>query len=95
MTGDLDEDLREELLRPVARDQEVRNRIIELGLGGSPEADAVAQEVEDIDRENTDWLRGVVESQGWPRSSKVGRAGANAAWLLAQHADRIRHDSVV
>ena len=36
---------------------------------------------------NTQWLKNVVERHGWPGHSLVGRDGAAAAWLLAQHAD--------
>lgn len=32
-------------------------------------------------------LRRIVDDIGWPTISKVGQAGADAAWLLAQHAD--------
>lgn len=39
------------------------------------------------DHRNTNWLKGVVDENGWPRISKVGKAGARAAWLLTQHAD--------
>ncbi|HEY0314232.1 MAG TPA: DUF6624 domain-containing protein [Allosphingosinicella sp.] len=39
------------------------------------------------DERNTDWLRAEVERSGWPARSTVGGAGAEAAWLLVQHAD--------
>ena len=39
------------------------------------------------DHENTRWLKRVVEMNGWPRISDVGEKAADAAWLLAQHAD--------
>lgn len=41
-----------------------------------------------VDTANTAWLRAVVESHGWPGRSTVGTDGANAAFLLVQHADR-------
>ena len=40
------------------------------------------------DAENTAWLETHVGEKGWPTISEVGEKGANAAWLLAQHADR-------
>jgi hypothetical protein len=40
-----------------------------------------------IDAENTAWLERVVAEHGWPGTSIVGERGAEAAWLLAQHAD--------
>jgi len=40
-----------------------------------------------IDTENTKRLGEIVERHGWPTSTLVGKDGANAAWLLVQHAD--------
>lgn len=39
------------------------------------------------DHDNTEWLKGVVASQGWPTRTKVGDSAATVAWLLVQHAD--------
>ncbi|MBX7104745.1 MAG: hypothetical protein K1X57_11735 [Gemmataceae bacterium] len=41
-----------------------------------------------VDTENTAWLGEIVDRHGWPTFTLVGRDGANAAWLLVQHADR-------
>lgn len=41
-----------------------------------------------IDGENTAWMKQVIEKYGWPDRAMVGREGAQAAWLLVQHADR-------
>ncbi|MEU2930555.1 DUF6624 domain-containing protein [Streptomyces sp. NPDC007251] len=43
-----------------------------------------------IDRDNTAWLKMVVGQHGWPGVDLVGEEGADAAWLIAQHAD---HDA--
>jgi len=32
-------------------------------------------------------LKAIIDAQGWPTISQVGKDGAQAAWLLAQHAD--------
>ncbi|RKF19371.1 hypothetical protein D6851_13050 [Altericroceibacterium spongiae] len=40
------------------------------------------------DETNTTWLKQVVQQQGWPTISRVGKQAAGNAWLLAQHADR-------
>jgi hypothetical protein len=40
-----------------------------------------------VDFENTQWLKAHVAAKGWPKYSEVGEKAANAAWLLAQHAD--------
>jgi hypothetical protein len=40
-----------------------------------------------LDRRNTEWLKEIVEAEGWPTISKVGAPASQQAWLLAQHAD--------
>jgi hypothetical protein len=39
------------------------------------------------DRLNTEWLKKIVEAEGWPTISKVGAPASQQAWLLVQHAD--------
>lgn len=41
-----------------------------------------------IDWDNTTWMIQVIEKHGWPGRAMVGRNGAQAAFLLVQHADR-------
>jgi Sulfotransferase family len=41
----------------------------------------------EMDSANTAWFGTIVEQLGWPGRSLVGEDGAEAAWLLAQHAD--------
>ncbi|MBO3752978.1 hypothetical protein J5X84_43615 [Streptosporangiaceae bacterium NEAU-GS5] len=67
-----DDELRDELLRRKAVDQEMRR-------SDSPDPA--------VDEDNTRWLEAVVEERGWPLVSQVGEEAAFAAWLLAQHAD--------
>lgn len=74
--------LRAELAKRVAKDQELRNRANERGGDQALTAQIVA-----TDRDNTAWLKRIVVAQGWPPISKVGRDGAQNAWLLVQHAD--------
>jgi hypothetical protein len=70
----MNEELRAELLRRVAADQEARHALdVELMMAA--------------DGENLPWLRQVITEVGWPGQSLVGEDGAHAAWLLAQHAD--------
>jgi hypothetical protein len=71
----MNEELRAELLRRAAADQEAR-RALDL------------QAMAAADGENLPWLRKVITDAGWPGTSLVGEDGAHAAWLLAQHADR-------
>jgi hypothetical protein len=66
-------ELRAELLALRDRDQKA------MGAGGA-EKDAVV-------RAGASRLKDIVREQGWPTLSQVGKDGAQAAWLLAQHAD--------
>lgn len=74
--------LRRELAARVEKDQDLRNRWIQ-----NTDDKQLGEQLSQVDRDNTAWLKGVVKAQGWPSISKVGRDGAQAAWLLAQHAD--------
>jgi hypothetical protein len=71
----MDEELRAELLRRVERDQAARRAL-------------ARDDMDAADAENLPWLKRVIDEVGWPGRSLVGNDGANAAWLLAQHADR-------
>ncbi len=46
------------------------------------------QQVMAIDRANQIWLARILNRYGWPGRSLVGKDGADAAWIIAQHADR-------
>lgn len=70
----VDPALRRELLELAAKDQKTRE---------GADADAVHA----LDRENTQRMKEVVAKYGWPGKKVVGSDGANAAWLLVQHAD--------
>lgn len=49
----------------------------------------VGTRVEQIDRDNTVFLKAEVDRRGgWPPKSDVGDGGAHFSWLLVQHADR-------
>jgi hypothetical protein len=75
--------LREELLRRLELDQ-APMREMRVGQGVDPE---VMERLTATIRDNAMWLAGVIDEWGWPGRSLVGDDGANAAWLLAQHAD--------
>jgi hypothetical protein len=90
------ESLRKELLHRVEEDQVARQKMIDL-LKRSPTKGPAelkkqldtpeAKKVEEIDKKNTAWMKQVVKRHGWPGKTLVGTDGANAAWLLVQHAD--------
>jgi hypothetical protein len=95
-------ELRRELLSREKEDQDARNVWVawlkKSGVTGviitdklSPEQraeyDKVEAGVKQTDQANTAWLKAIVAKQGWPTIGLVGGDGANAAWLLVQHAD--------
>ena len=67
-------ELRQELLDRMQCDQEARKT-------------ATPDQWEKVDRDNQQWLKGVIAEFGWPGKSLVGRDGAHAAWVIAQHAN--------
>jgi len=72
-------ELRGELLRMKAADQAVRD----LPLTSEGEEKVLSA----VDAVHTARLKAIVAAQGWPTMAQVGQDGADAAWLLAQHAD--------
>ena len=76
-----DAPLRRELLARVAKDQAARDAVT------GPTDEAGLARMREVDRENTAFLKEAVAKHGWPGKRVVGVDGANAAWLLAQHAD--------
>ncbi|WBB53841.1 DUF6624 domain-containing protein [Verrucosispora sp. WMMD573] len=84
----MDDELRCELLALANEDQRVRNSVsVRAGPGGEI-PDDLAREWARVDERNAARLAEIVSEHGWPTRSLVGDDGANAAWLLAQHADR-------
>lgn len=96
-------ELRGELLARTRTDQDARKALTRWmkdhgpdGAGGAAartdeekaELAKLTARVKAADEDNTKWLQGVVEKHGWPTNTLVGTDGANAAWLLVQHADR-------
>ena len=77
--------IRQELLDRMLRDQEQRRLVLE----SSSDEKRIRQLME-LDRKHTAWMKSLVEKQGWPTITMVGRDGASAAFLLVQHAD---HDA--
>ena len=69
--------LREELLKMAALDQKAR----QVAENGDFNA------LHYVDARNQARLKEIVAQYGWPTFEMVGEDGANASWLLAQHAD--------
>ena len=86
----MDPGLREELLGMAATDQDARQRldcrVHRDGAMSEPEL-AAAEHLRAVDAANTARMKRIVAERGWPGRSLVGDDGAQAAWLLVQHAD--------
>jgi hypothetical protein len=86
----MDPGLREELLHMAATDQDARQRLDchPRRDGGMSEQElAAAEHLQAVDAANTARMKRIVAERGWPGRSLVGDDGAQAAWLLVQHAD--------
>jgi hypothetical protein len=83
-----DEVLRRELLTRLDAEQAVRLALARKQQQGLAADSLDVERVLAIDTANTAWLQRVVLERGWPGRSLVGVDGANAAFLLVQHADR-------
>lgn len=87
-------ELRVELLARRTADQGLRVKLLALlrKNAGKVEGDALeeykalAGEIHERDENNTAWLKETIQAHGWPGFAAVGKDGAEAAFLLAQHA---------
>jgi hypothetical protein len=78
----LNEQLRQDLLAMRVEDHRVRQELIDSGELGGP----YVPRMEDVHRRNAARLREFIERYGWPAEDVAGPDGAEAAWLIAQHA---------
>jgi len=69
-------ELRKELLKRVREDQRVRT-----------DEKTTVEEWKRVDAENTAYMKSVIEKYGWPGFEAVGEDGAQAVFLMIQHAD--------
>jgi hypothetical protein len=76
------EALRLELLRLRDEDQAVRAELAADGLL----SDGYHPRMEEVHRRNAARLAEVIGQRGWPGRAIVGDDGADAAWMIAQHA---------
>jgi hypothetical protein len=71
--------LADELVEMARADQDLRKEVI------ARSAPRDTKDLERLDAMNTDRLKAIVASIGWPGISVVGERAADAAWLLLQH----------
>jgi len=72
--------LREELLRMIKLDQSVR-------IGVDLRDPAIQEKMRSIDAANLSRLKEILQKYGWPGPGLVGKDGAEAAFIIVQHAD--------
>jgi hypothetical protein len=77
--------LRSELLKRVEQDQAIRNELISKGARNPDKA--ILARMQAIDTANTERMKAIIRQYSWPGPELVGRDGAEAAFLLVQHAD--------
>jgi hypothetical protein len=58
-----------------------------LAMQAADQAERTGEASGNHDEERTDRLREIIAAFGWPTWDLVGRDGATAAWLMAQHSD--------
>ncbi len=78
----VNEALRLELLEMRSEDLSVREELLESGQRGG----AYVPCMEAIHIKNAARLRELIAEHGWPAEDIAGKDGAEAAWLIAQHA---------
>ena len=82
MFGVINEELRRELLSMKEEDLRVREELLAAGELGGP----YHPRMEAVHVKNATRLRELIAEQGWPAEDLAGVDGADAAWLIAQHA---------
>ena len=75
----------QELLKRVSEDQRIRSELIKKGID-HPDPVLLAQ-MNRTDAINTARIGVIIKQHGWPGPKLIGRDGADAFFLLAQHAD--------
>lgn len=82
MVENINENLRQELLAMREKDQSTRKRLAATG----ELFDGYNAEMEAVHLDNARRLEELIDEHGWLGISKVGEDGADAAWLIVQHA---------
>ena len=82
-------DLAFEINAMAMADQEVRNRIFNKTKNSQASFNEVEmRELTAMDHDNTQRMKSIVKTYGWPTIALVGKEASSNAWLLVQHADQ-------
>ncbi len=79
----MNKELHDELLAMKHEDQRVLQELVDSGKLGTVE---YHPRIKAVHERNTARIKGVIEQYGWPGISLVGKEGAEAVWLIVQHA---------
>jgi hypothetical protein len=79
----LDKELSDELLSMQHEDQKTLQELIDSGELGTAE---YHPKIKEVHERNNRRIKQIIEQRGWPGISLVGKAAAEAAWLVVQHA---------
>lgn len=82
----IDSTLQRELLARLAVDQAIRDTVSQVLQAAGRFDTSLLRRMWEVDTPNSNWLKGVIAERGWPGRSLVGDEGAQAAFLIVQHA---------
>ena len=84
----INKELSEEIIQMNKEDQELRYKLME-SITPEGEMDSIVlQSIGEIDMRNTNRMKEIIETYGWPTISLVGKEAASMAIFLVIHADR-------
>ena len=84
----INRELSNEIIQMLKEDQEVRNKVMAT-ITPEGEIDSILEQSGiEIDTRNTNRMKEIVETYGWPTTSMVGKEAASDAIFLLIHADR-------
>jgi hypothetical protein len=79
--------LARQLMEHGTADQAIRDTLVKRLQSGHPPDSALVARMHAVDSTDTAWLKRILARSGWPTVSAAGREGAEAAFLIVQHAD--------
>ena len=79
----MNKELSDELLSMQHEDQKTLRELIDSGELGTID---YHPRIKEVHERNNKRIKQIIEQQGWPGISLVGREAAEAAWLIVQHA---------